>query len=429
MTNEGKDIELRSEEVQEILGAAPSWILRCGIATLFGIVLVLLVGSWFFKYPDTISATMTLTSNTPPAGIVAKTNGRIKELKVQDKQQVAKKEYLAIVENSAVTDDMRQLKANLEKWRQTPDFILQFPQKELKLGTVQSLYTSFIRSLNAYQKFVELNYYPQKIQAIEKRIVQYRQQKQNLERQQRIAAQQRIIAGRLYFRDSILYQKGAVSQESLEKSENALLQNSLSLENACATVENMQIQISQLQETLLDTEQQYSDTKNNLESELNTLAGQLLNEINTWEINFALISPFDGQITFAGYWSENQNITAGETVFTVVPSQKSQLIGKALLPVSRSGKVKAGQTVNIHFLNYPDNEFGIVRGIVKNISLVPINNFYSVEISLPNGLLTTYKKILPFSQEMTANVEIITEDMRLIERFVLPLKRIWKEKT
>jgi len=29
---------------------------------------------------------------------------------------------------------------------------------------------------------------------------------------------------------------------------------------------------------------------------------------------------------------------------------------------------------------------------------------------------------------MTANIEIITEDMRLIERFILPLKRLWKER-
>jgi HlyD family secretion protein len=41
--------------------------------------------------------------------------------------------------------------------------------------------------------------------------------------------------------------------------------------------------------------------------------------------------------------------------------------------------------------------------------------------------LTTYKKTLPFSQGMIANVEIITEDMRLIERFFMPIKRIFKE--
>jgi HlyD family secretion protein len=428
MVQTNANIELRSEEVQEVLGTIPPWILRWGITTLFVIVLVLLIGSWFFKYPDTISATMTLTGEMPPAGIIAKTNGRIKELYVEDKQQVKKNEFLAVLENPASTSDMLLLKNNIEKLIQMPDFAVDFPKQELKLGVVQNVYTSFIRSLNAYQKFVELNYYPQKITAIEERIVKHQHQHQNLERQQNISEQQHVIAGKLYSRDSTLFQMKAISQEALEKGENNYLQSRLSLEDSYASLKNLQIQISLLQETLLDTEQQYADNKNRLELELNTFAGQLINEIHTWEMSFALITPIDGEIAFAGYWSENQNVTAGETVFSVVPTQESNFMGKALLPIARSGKVKKGQQVNIRFLNFPDNEFGIVRGAVNNISSVPINDYYVLEISLPNGLLTTYKKQLPFSQEMTANIEVITEDMRLIERFVLPLKRIWTER-
>ena len=97
------------------------------------------------------------------------------------------------------------------------------------------------------------------------------------------------------------------------------------------------------------------------------------------------------------------------------------------MPIARSGKVERGQAVNIRFLGFPDNEFGMVRGVVDNISLVPINEHFVVEISLPNGLLTTYRKTLPFSQEMTAIIDIITEDMRLLERFFMPIRRIFRE--
>ncbi len=371
---------------------------------------------------------MTLTGETPPASIVAKTNGRIKEIYIEDNQQVKANEYLAVLENPASTNDLLLLKNNLEKLIQTADYSIDFQKQELKLGTVQNVYASFIRSFNSYRKFMELNYYPQKIAAIEERITQYSEQYQNLQRQQNITEQQHVIAGNLFQRDSSLYLQKVISQEEVEKSKNDYLQNHLSLENSRSTIKNLQIQISQLRESLLDTEQQYADTKNQLELELSTLAGQLQNEINTWEMNFVLISPMDGKVTFVGYWSENQNVTAGETVFSIISEQKNNFTGKAQLPIMRSGKVKKGQPVNIRFLNYPDNEFGMVRGEVSNISLVPIKDYYMVEISLPNGLLTTYKKELPFSQEMTANIEIITEDMRLIERFVLPLKKLWKER-
>ena len=64
----GKDIELRSEEVQEVMGQVPAWIVRWGITLLFLVVVALLVGSCFFKYPDVITADMTLTGQHPASG-------------------------------------------------------------------------------------------------------------------------------------------------------------------------------------------------------------------------------------------------------------------------------------------------------------------------------------------------------------------------
>lgn len=103
------------------------------------------------------------------------------------------------------------------------------------------------------------------------------------------------------------------------------------------------------------------------------------------------------------------------------------MIGVSMLPLARSGKVKSGQRVLIRFANYPDQEFGLVNGRVAGISLVPAEDNYRVEIELPDGLRTNYGKELPVSQEMQATAEIVTEDLRLIERFFQPLKKILKE--
>ena len=51
---EYKEIELRSEEVQEVMSHVPVWILRWGITVLFCIVIILLIGSYLFKYPDVV---------------------------------------------------------------------------------------------------------------------------------------------------------------------------------------------------------------------------------------------------------------------------------------------------------------------------------------------------------------------------------------
>ncbi len=95
------------------------------------------------------------------------------------------------------------------------------------------------------------------------------------------------------------------------------------------------------------------------------------------------------------------------------------------------GKVKLAQSVNIKFDNFPHMEFGLVRAKINNISLVPIATqdgvFYTAEVELSDSLVSNYGLKLEFSQEMSGIAEIITDDVRLLERFVNPLRSLWKK--
>ena len=112
--NEEAKIELRSEEFQEVLGTVPPWILRWGILILAVFTVILLIGSAIFKYPDVISAQITLTGTQPPATIVARSSGKLKELFVADNQEVKTGEYLAVIDNPARTEDVLELKEYLD---------------------------------------------------------------------------------------------------------------------------------------------------------------------------------------------------------------------------------------------------------------------------------------------------------------------------
>ena len=117
----GKEIELRSEEVQEVMGQIPAWIVRWGITILFIVVLVLLVGSYFFRYPDVITTEMTLTSRHPVAEVVARSSGKINELYVFNGQEVKMGAPLAVVENPARTEDVFRLKKLLARCQEQPE--------------------------------------------------------------------------------------------------------------------------------------------------------------------------------------------------------------------------------------------------------------------------------------------------------------------
>jgi HlyD family secretion protein len=104
----------------------------------------------------------------------------------------------------------------------------------------------------------------------------------------------------------------------------------------------------------------------------------------------------------------------------------NHIIGKLNIPLSGSGKVKVGQKVNIRLTNYPYMEFGMLQGVIKSISLVPIDNTYIAEVEFPKGLTTNYGRQLELSQEMQGSAEIITADLRLIERIINPIKALLK---
>ncbi|MCD8042795.1 MAG: HlyD family secretion protein [Tannerellaceae bacterium] len=424
-----ENINIRSEEVQEIMGDVPSWITRWGITIIFLIVISLFIGSFIFKYPDVIVTEMKLTSTNPVAHLIARTSGRLSTLFINDADDIKADTVLGIIENSASLQDIERLERLITIRERSPDTILLHIQNlgELRLGDIQPDYTSFIRALNAYKNYKQLEYYPKKIVSAKNQLFRYNNFYQIQSEQHSVIELQHSVAKNQYARDSLLLSRGVISQSDYETAYMEYLQSRSSLENSLGTLENLQIQIEQLRDNILDLELQQMEQDAVIFQDYTSAIETLQNSINTWRLNYCLISPIEGCVTFTKYWNENQFVTAGEIIFTVVPRKEDQLIGISLLPLSRSGKVKPGQRVIIRLVNYPDQEFGIIRGIVTNISLVPNDDYYRVEVILPDGLKTNYGNVLPMNQEMTATAEIVTEELRLIERFVQPIRRLFKE--
>jgi len=295
--NEEEKIELRSEEFQEVLGAVPPWTLRWGISVLAVVVVILLIGSAVVKYPDVISAQIVLTGSTPPATIVAHASGKIKELYVRDNQEVKTGEYLAVIDNPAKTEDVLELKNYLIKrvrfWK--PNAFEPRKGGEMlllpsfggagggQLGALQQLFTSFYSTLFEYNEYRRLLYYPQKRTMTLERIKQYEKQYNTLLNQQRITEEQFLIIQKQYSRDSLLHVKGVIADQDLEITKNNYLQSLASRENMHSSLQNMQIQIGQLKESLLDTEEQGTEKLNSLQTQLQSLVSQLKTEIGNWE--------------------------------------------------------------------------------------------------------------------------------------------------
>ncbi len=240
----------------------------------------------------------------------------------------------------------------------------------------------------------------------------------------------KIVQGQ-YHREQELYEKGFDSKLELEKSEQAYLRQQLSLENARTTLANTQMQINQLKQKILDLQLQESQETDRQKIALQESFENLKEQLKQWVKRYLLISPISGKVTFTQVWSKHQNVQVGEVVATVIPKKATNIIGKLTIPAMGIGKVKQGQKVNIKLDNFPYMEFGLMKATINNVSLVPTITekgiFYTADIHLPDTLISNYGRKLKFSQEMSGTAEIITDDIRLLERFLNPVKALIKK--
>jgi hypothetical protein len=108
------NIQIRSEEVQEILSYVPNWMIRWGMTLVFVIILMLLFISWFVKYPDVITAEVVVTTKIPPEKIFAKSTGQIESILVNNNSPITKNTIIGVIENSGNYKDILLLKSILD---------------------------------------------------------------------------------------------------------------------------------------------------------------------------------------------------------------------------------------------------------------------------------------------------------------------------
>jgi len=426
------EIELRSDEFQEIVQQSPRWMIRSGISLIFGIIILLLLGSYFFRYPDVINANIVVLSENPPAYLAARTTARIDSIIVSDQQIVSDNQIIAILESTANFEDAMKLKDML--LRMEP-FMIAFdtlnsiqPETDLQLGDIQSDYSSFVRLHNDYFAFLRLKLYPKKIKALRQQVAMNRiyydrlwAQKQDMESDYRLASSQ-------FKRDSLLQLNGVLSDLDIEKSKTLFIQKKYNLNVARTKLAETQSSNLKLDQEVVDAEMEFADQKKKAQNSLIEAMNILKSRLAFWEQSFIIRTPIEGKVSFTNFWSKNQQVKKDEIVFTIIPEKQSQIIGRISLPVKGAGKVTVAQKVNIRFENFPYMEYGYIKGTVKNISLIPSNENYIVEVELPQDLITNYNIPLKFSQEMKGSAEIITEDLRLIQRFINPVKSLLKHR-
>jgi len=422
--------EIQSQELQEVMAAIPGSFLRWGLFLFFILLVAIVTVSWFITSTTIVSAPVVITTQNSPAPLVAKSGGKIASLCVSNQENVSEKQSIALIENSADYSNMKTLTSFIDKIQGRSDWNKIVKMYDLplglSLGEIQGSYARFSVLWQKFREYLSQAYISQKIKLLEEQIIKQEEYTIELMNQKVLAGQELQLVANGFYRDSILYVTStySISINEFEKSKQALIQKQGSYSSLQGAIKSNELATLRLQEVRLDLQIKSENEIQQFRLELDEAVQLLQVSVNQWKEKYLIESPIKGKITYTTFWNENQVIKAGEILATVIPRDENQIIARSVVPNAGFGRVKVGQEANIKLTEFPNMEFGVLKGRVKSLSLVPVEGGYIAEIELLNGMRTTYNRDIGFNQEMNGTAEIITEKSRLICKFINPLKAL-----
>lgn len=422
------DIQLRSEQVQEVLETPPNWLIRWGSLVILGVIVLFFALACIIKYPEFITSTIVITSQNPSEKIEVRINTRIEKILVQDHQEVKKGQLLMILESTANHADMLRLKSYVDSF--SAQNLADFPLQEVSrfnLGEVQEDYNVFAKALQDELLFQQLKPYATEEMTAVKSIADYRERLENLKQQHILESSKLQLTEKNYKRSDQLHQEGVISTLELENEKLKLLE-------AQKNYKNVQISLAQVEEAILNFNKvktgadiNFMKEKTSYSSASILLLEKLRKSIRQWERDHLMYASIDGTLSYNQFLGENQFVKTGTTLLSILPDNRQNAIGQMYIGAQNQGKIKEKQKVLIKLDNFKHQEYGIIKGEIKSIALLQDNDKkYYIEVRLPEGLKTSYRKTIHFDKELSGNADIVTEELTLAQRILHQLRSLLK---
>ncbi|TGE23990.1 HlyD family efflux transporter periplasmic adaptor subunit [Hymenobacter aquaticus] len=417
-------IELRAEEVQEVLSRRPPWLLRWGGAFGLAATGLIFLCTWLIHYPDVVTAGFTLTSVNAPKVAVARTEGRIVKLLAHDTAPVLAGAPLAYLESTADHAEVlalaRTLQAAWQLARQNQYADLQkLPLHGFhRLGELQNDYQSFLQKYTQIKFNTLTQYYRQQKDILDGQLLDLKKLETNLRHQEALQKAELDIARQQFQAQKQLAQQKVIPWLELEREKSKLLERQLLYTQvASGVILNTSAQRLKQKESL-ELAKALAEQLDNFQQAINTLQSAT----DTWMARYIVRAPTAGTLYLPRPLQENQQVSLNQELFYIAPAN-TRYTGEINIAQQNAGKVQPGQTVLIKFSGYPYQEYGLVKGRITSVAEVLLkNNVFLARVELPAHLVTTQGRTLKYKNGMTATAEIITTDNRLLYKILPPLK-------
>lgn len=429
----------RSEEVNELIDRMPTRFgFNLALVVLF-IFISLFVFGWIIKYPDRLTGQLTITTRQAPVKLIAANAGHIR-LFDSVGEYVHAGDYVSVIKNAADVKDVQfidHLLKNIDVHKVNYLQDRHILPENVSVGELNAPYFTFLGNLYQYLDYYKQRPFDQQRDILEKSLASGHESLKDIMAEYSGLKNKYGLIRNSFQRDSILFAEHVTSASDLEKSHTYMIGGEQELQSLNIEITKTKYQIAETDNKLQQLVGQRFEKERELEVSLLNSYYEIEESIRQWERKYVFISPMDGKVEFLNFWKENDYISAGQEVFSIIP-EKNSIIGQVFLPEQGAGKLKIGQRVIMKLDNSPYEQYGSLKGKVKSISVVTNQqapqtnaqaktNSYLVLVELPDGLITNYGSVLNFHFEAKGTAEINTEDRRLIERLFDNLRNVDKK--
>jgi multidrug efflux pump subunit AcrA (membrane-fusion protein) len=422
---EGKVISMyRSEMMQEIITHKPGFLIQWGNSFFLLILMLTIIACWFIKYPDIIQASAKLASINSPKPVINLTNGKLIKLFSSENQSVIKDQVIGYIESTANHEEVLRLASSLDSIQSlldnnaTNQIKKYFFSTGKKLGELQSANQTFSQAYFSFDKYLSNGFYLKKREMLLKDRGNLSKLSANLNEQKGLQEQDLDLTQKTFEANESLKKDKVISDFDYRAEKSKLINKKLTLPQIKSAIINNENQQNEKEKEIIELENTIAQQKFIFQQSLSTFKSQ----VDEWLKKYTLIAPISGKVAFASFVQENQQLQANQTICYINP-EDSKYFAEIVIPQSNFGKVSIGQPVQLKFQSYPFEEYGAVIGRIEFISHIPTDSGYLAKVGLTDDLATTYHRKIQYRDGLTANAEIITKDMRLLERFYYSFAR------
>jgi len=422
-------LPLRSNEVQEFISRKPNFFIRWGILLFFIVLILMGVICWFIQYPDLVTSKARLTSIISPKEVIARTEGKLQRIEVSNGVKVNKDQVLAYMESIAIPSSVMRVHNNLDSILlnisedNTNQIIIFFPdytqQLFLKeLGELQQPFQTFMQSFVSFRDYISNGFYLRKRDMLQTDVVNIIRLHSILQEQQSLLEKDVALSKQTFDANETLVKEKVISALDYRNEQSRFIAKQLSLPQLKSAIISNESQQNEKKKEIAELENQIIVQKNSFVQSLQSL----ITQFQQWELKYILKAPIDGVVQMEGFLQQNQFIRNNQVLFYVQPDSM-KYFAEIVIPQYNFGKVGVGKEVLLKFQAYPSEQFGAVNGIIDYISPTPTDSGFLAKVVLPNGLVTSYGKQLRYQYGLVAQADIITENMRLLERFYYNIRK------